>query len=447
MKKNKKLGLAEVVSIAVGTMIGASIFSIFGVGAQVAGKNLPEAFLLSGLYASMVAYSYAKMGRKVTSNAGPIAFVLKGIGDNLLTGALSLLIWLTYVVSISMFAKGFAGYFLDLLNLPLTKLAYGITEIALVAFFTGLNFFGSKAVGKTEFFIVLTKLSILLLFIIGGLWTLQPGNLSPTFDTSGLKGTLFASVIFFLSYMGFGLIVNASENMKNPRKNVPRAIFISIGIAMLVYIGVSVAAIGNLPVAQIVKAKENALAQAAMPFLGQFGFLLLSIGALFSISSALNATLYGGANISYSLAKDGELPEFFERKLWFKSIEGLYITAGLSIVVVLLFNIEQIAAITSSIFSIIYIFVIFSHYKIAREVGGSRILIMINFILMIVLFAALIYYQFENETPSFYATLIALGFSIIFEVIFRHIRKRKFDKKKNLRESNSDSSAGKNANS
>jgi amino acid transporter len=107
---------------------------------------------------------------------------------------------------------------------------------------------------------------------------------------------------------------------KNPQKNVPKAIYYSIGI------------VGNLPIKTLIAAQDNALAIAAKPSLGTFGFILISVGALFSISSALNATLYVGANIVYSLAKEGELPEVFERKVWFKSTEGLYITTALGII-------------------------------------------------------------------------------------------------------------------
>ncbi|HIE37964.1 MAG TPA: amino acid permease, partial [Anaerolineae bacterium] len=129
---------------------------------------------------------------------------------------------------------------------------------------------------------------------------------------------------------------------------VPLAIYISIVVVIFIYVSVASVAVGNLPLADIIKAKENALAVAARPFLGNFGFVLISIGALFSISSALNATLYGGANIAYSLAKDGELPKIFERKVWFGSSEGLYITAGLGLLFALLFNIDGIASITSA---------------------------------------------------------------------------------------------------
>ncbi len=431
MTKDKKLTLIEVISMAVGTMIGASIFSIFGLGAKVAGQDLPEAFILSGLYAMAVAYSYAILGSKIVSNAGPIAFILKGMGDNIVTGALSILMWLTYIVSISLFTKGFAGYFLPLFHLPTTALSLGIVEVVLISFFTALNFFGSKAVGKAEFYIVLTKLLILLVFILGGIFTINKSFIQPVFDYKHSLGLLNASVIFFLSYMGFGLITNASENIKNPGKNIPRAIFISIGVVMVIYVFISLVTIGNLPLPKIIKAEENALAVAAYPFLGNFGFLLISIGALFSISSALNATIFGGANIAYSLAKDGELPKIFERKVWFKSTEGLYFTSGLGLLFALLFDLSEIATITSSVFTVIYIFVLLSHFKISREYGGNRMMIGFNLIILTAVFVALMVYQWQTQKSAFYGSIIIFGAAIIAEYIYRKASKRDFLNEKN----------------
>ena len=230
MKKNKKLSLLEVISMAVGTMIGASIFSIFGVGASVAGQDLPEAFILSGIYAFVVAYSYATLGSKIISNAGPIAFILKGIGDNIITGALSFLMWLTYVISISLFAKGFAGYFLPFVHIQVTALTLGLVEIAVILFFTALNFFGSKAVGKAEFYIVLIKLSILMIFILGGFLTINWNMAQPVFDNSHTTGLLNASIIFFLSSSGIASIscwVSGFPSLTGTRTK-PVAIFLNV---------------------------------------------------------------------------------------------------------------------------------------------------------------------------------------------------------------------------
>lgn len=412
--------------MAVGTMIGASIFSVFGVGAQVAGHDLPEAFLLSGFYALVVAYSYAILGAKIVSNAGPIGFVLKGLGDNIITGALSILLWMSYVVSIALLVKGFSGYFLPLVNLESTNISMAITEAGLILFFVALNFFGSKAVGKSELFIVFTKITILFVFIIGGMWTIKGANIQPEFDAGHTSGLINASVIFFLSYMGFGLITNASENLRNPEKNVPRAIYISIFIVIVIYVLISVVTLGNLSLKEVVDAKENALAMAARPFLGQFGFLLISIGALFSISSALNASIFGGANIAYSLAKDGELPRFFERKVWFKSTEGLYITAGLGLFFALTFNLGDIATITSSVFTVVYIFVVISHIRIRKEYGGNLILLLFNLVVLNAVFIALLLYQWKSHRGAFYGTVITFAGALLVEYLFRLITRRKF---------------------
>lgn len=412
--------------MAVGAMIGASIFSIFGVGAEIARQNLPEAFLLSGLYAFVVAYSYAKLGAKIISNSGPIAFIIKGIGDGLVTGTLSLLMWLTYVVSIAMFAKGFAGYFLPLLKIEASASNMTFTEVGVVVSFTILNFFGSKAVGKTEFYIVLVKISILGLFVAFGVRGIKASYIQPAIDSPHLYGLIHASVVFFLSYMGFGLITNASENIKNASKNIPRAIYISIAIVLFIYVSIAIVAIGNLSINELVHAKENALALAAKPFLGRVGFLLISIGALFSISSAVNATLYGGANVSYSLAKDGDLPDFFERKIWFKSVEGLYITAALSIAFAVFFNMNGIASITSTIFTLIYIFVLLSHFRLVKHVGGNKMILGFNITLLMGVFFALLYFQSRSQKTVLFGTLILIMGALAIEAFLRLFKKRSF---------------------
>jgi amino acid transporter len=195
---------------------------------------------------------------------------------------------------------------------------------------------------------------------------------------------------------------------------------------MVVYVAVSLAAVGNLSIPDLIQAGDNALAEAAKPFLGNFGFMLISIGALFSISSAINATIYGGANIAYSLAKDGELPEFFERKAWHHSPEGLYITSVLGMVLALAFNIEAIAAIISAVFTTIYIFVLISHYRLVRSVGGNRILLSVNIVVLCAVFSGLMYYQWQTEHSAFFGIIIILGASLAIEYVYRYFKERHF---------------------
>jgi amino acid transporter len=419
-----KMGLWGAVSIAVGTMIGASIFSVFGLGARIAGHNLPFVFVVSGVLALLVAYSYATLGSKIVSNAGPIEFVLRGFGDGLLAGTLSILTWFTYVVSIALFAKGFSGYFLPLVGLAPAGLAQALVETGVIALFAALGLLGSGAVGRAESIIVLVKLSVLGVFVVLGLWTLRPGWIAPGFSAHELGGTLDAAAIFFLSYMGFGLVTNASENMKDPERNVPRAIYLSVLIVSVVYILVAAVAVGNVELEKLVEAEEFALAEAAKPFLGSLGYLLVSLGALFSISSALNATLYGGANIAYALAKDGELPEVFERKAWFGASEGLYFTAGLGMVLAVVFDVGAIASITSAVFMALYLFVLLSHARIRKQFGGSRALIVLGIVAVLAVFVILMVYEWKTDRPALYGTWIAFAAAFLVEVAYRRFGRR-----------------------
>ncbi|ABB23675.1 APC family permease [Pelodictyon luteolum] len=424
--ENKKLSLPEAVAMAVGSMIGASIFTIFGIGAEISGRHLPEAFILSGLLALMVAYSFATLGGKIISNAGPIAFIQKGFGDNALTGSLAVLLWLSYVVSISLFIKGFAGYLLPLLHIPATALAMGAAEAAVLLFFTALNCFGSKTTGRVEFGMVIFKLSILFIFIAAGFQSINPERIYPSFGMQATKEILTGSIVFFLSYMGFGLITNASENIENPERNVPRAIYICIFLVIVVYVLVAAVAIGNLPLRELISARDNALAIAAKPFFGSRGFVFISTGALISIASALNATIYGGANIAYALAKEGELPVVFERKAWFGSNEGLSITAGLGLLFALLFDMTAIASIMSSVSTIIYIFVLSAHYRLAPYYGGSRPLIAAFTLVLSAVLAGLLAWQLNQSPSSFYGTLLTLLTALAAGHIHRHLRSRNF---------------------
>ena len=416
---NRKIGLLQATSIAVGTMIGASIFSIFGLGATIAGHNLPLVFVASGIVALLVAYSYAIMGAKIISNAGPMEFILQAFGDSLMTGALSFLFWLSYVVSISLFAKGFAGYLLPLLGIENTPLAKGGVETLVVLAFMALNLAGSERVGKAEFFIVLIKLTILGVFVVLGLSSVNPDWVKPQLDSAHLQQTLNGTAVFFLAYMGFGLVTNASEHMKDPQRNVPKAIYLSIFIVSVVYVFVSVVAVGNLSIPDMVKAEDFALAEAAKPFLGHWGYILVSVGALFSIASALNATLYGGANIAYALARDGELPRVFKRKSWFRAPEGLYITVALSLLFTLLLNLNGIASVTSAVVMLIYLFVLAAHYRMLKKVGGRKPIIVLSFVVVVAVFIALLHYLWRTNMASFWAIWITFGGSLILEMVYR----------------------------
>ena len=155
-------------------------------------------------------------------------------------------------------------------------------------------------------------------------------------------------MIIFLAYEGFELIANTAENVRNPRQTLPRAYFSAVGFVICLYVLISLVTVGNLSVDSIVAAEDYALAEAARPFLGTIGFTMIAAAALLSTGSAINATLYGTARVSYVIAKEGELPEGLEKEVWKRPIEGLLITSGLTLMVANLFDLSRISTMGSS---------------------------------------------------------------------------------------------------
>jgi amino acid transporter len=212
--------------------------------------------------------------------------------------------------------------------------------------------------------------------------------------------------------------------MENPEKNLPRALYLSVLIVICIYVLVSLSVIGNLSLSDISAAKDYALAAAAKPFLGNAGFQIMALAALFSTSSAINASLYGGANVSYLIAKEGELPELFERKVWKRSTEGLFITSGLVILCTNLVNLAEIGMLASASLLVIYIAVNAAHLRLYEKTGAKRSLIWASLLSSILFFGILIYYEILNSVTTLIVFTLVLIFCFIVEGIYRKYSRR-----------------------
>jgi amino acid transporter len=408
MENKKPIGLLSAVAIGIGGMIGAGIFSILGIAARIAGNAMHISFILAGAVAFLSTYSYAKLGAKYPSAGGPVEFLIKGFGGGILSGGINILLWIAYVFVLALYAKAFAGYATTFFAAKASSVWSNIFATAVVLIFTVVNFVGARAVGKSEFIIVAIKVGILLVFAVSGFLFIKPDLLAHS-HWPQFFNVFFGAGIVFVAYEGFGLITNAAEDMENPAKTLPKALYLSVFITALIYVAVSLTVLGNLPVADIVKAKEYALAAAAKPFLGLIGFKIAAVAALLSTASAINATLYGGANVSYMMAKEGELPRHFERKIWGKGFEGLFITAGLVILFINVLNLEGVALLGSASFLCIYMAVNFAHLRLYRETGANPILLWISIFGCLISLGLLVYYEIHNSP----LTIIVLGVVII----------------------------------
>lgn len=414
------ISLIAAISIGIGGMIGAGIFSILGVVAMAAGTSMWISFLIGGVIALFCTYSYAKLGARFPSAGGAVQFLVEGFGVGTISGGVNLFMWIGYIISIALYAQGFAAYCMTFFtNTPTPLLSKSIAS-GIVIFFTAVNMLGARSVGKAEVMIVCIKVSILIFFAAIGLFFIHPAYLSPS-HWSNVEHIFFGAGVLFIGYEGFGLITNAAADMKNPQVNLPKALYLSVFIVIAIYIAVSLTVIGNLTPDEIYAAGDYALAEAAKPFLGTFGFKLIAIAALFSTASAINATLFGAANTSYMIARDGELPKAFARTTWKNATGGLLITTALTILFILFFDLSGIAMMGSGAFLLIYAAVNAGHLKILAKTQAKKSLVLISLLLCLFLFIILEIYTFHHAPLAVYTMIFLLVGSFIWEGVRRTI--------------------------
>lgn len=215
------------------------------------------------------------------------------------------------------------------------------------------------------------------------------------------------------------LIANTAENVTSPRKTLPRAYYSAVGFVICLYVLVSLVAVGNLPIDKIVAAQDYALAAAARPFLGSLGFTLIAIAALLSTGSAINATLYGTARISYVIAKEGELPEGLERKAWNRPIEGLLITSGLTLLVANLFDLSHISTMGSSGFLLIFAAVNASNARLSSITGAKRWISILGAIICLGALATLIGQRAMTSPKELWVLVAMVGAAFLIETVYQ----------------------------
>lgn len=418
-----RISLIAAVSIGIGGMIGAGIFSILGVVAEASGAAMWLSFLIGGVVALFSTYSYAKLGAKFPTAGGAVEFLVQGWGKGTVSGGLNLFMWIGYVIAIALYAQGFSSYAMTFITDNPSPILIKAVAAGAVILFTFINMLGTGDVGKAETFIVAVKVTILVLFAGAGLFFIHPANLAPVHWNS-TEYIFFGAGVLFIGYEGFGLITNAAGNMDNPSKSLPKALYLAVFIVILIYLAVSITVTGNLTTGQIAAARDFALAEAAKPFLGMLGFKLIAIAALFSTASAINATLFGGSNVSYMVAKDGELPAVFARDEIKGATGGLLITSLMVICFILFFDLAGIAMMGSGAFLLVYAAVNAGHLRILKQTGAKAWIVVISLVLCIIMFVILEVYTYRKAPEAVYTMIALLIVSFAAEAVWQKFRKR-----------------------
>jgi amino acid transporter len=423
---NGKLGYWEVTSIGVGGMVGGGIFAVLGLSVALARGGAPIAFLVAGIVALVTSYSYARLSVTFPSQGGTVSFLDRAFGPGLLTGSMNILLWISYIVMLSVYAYAFGSYGASLFP-PASQLLWKHVLITgIVVCITGLNLLSAKLIGEAEDFIVLIKLAILVLFIGVGIRGVDGARMAPSAWSSPLD-LIAGGMIIFLAYEGFELIANTAKDVRDAHRTLPLAYYSGVGFVICLYVLVAVVTVGVLPVAEIVGAKDYALAEAARPFMGRAGFLLIAVAAMLSTASAINATVYGAARLSYVIAKDGELPDELERKVWGRPIEGLLITSGVTLFIANLIDLASMSTMGSAGFLLIFAAVNGANLVLADKTQSKKWLSLTGVGLCLGALATLLW-QTARKSPGQLGILFVMaGLAFLIEITYRLTTGRKIN--------------------
>ena len=201
-----------------------------------------------------------RSGRTFPSVGGAVTFLVRGYGEGVASGSLNLFQYFSYIITIALYATGFAAYAVTFIALRAKVWAVGV-----VLAFTAINFLGARIMGRAESVIVIIKVGILVVFIAAAFIALPgngPARLSPA-TWPGPLAVFTGAAVLFVGYEGFGLITNAAANMANPRRELPRALYGSVAIVSVLYVLVAGGVVTNVPLDVLRGLGDSALAVAA----------------------------------------------------------------------------------------------------------------------------------------------------------------------------------------
>jgi len=414
------LGVRQAAFIGVGSMVGAGIFSLLGAAGEVAGAAVWLSFLLAGIVAILQGYSFAKLGARFPSAGGLIEFVVRGYGNGHITGIVAWLAFAVNAIITAMVAVSFGSY---------ASAAFGgageagtkAFAVLLVAVMTLLNMFGSRAVARVQTIVVVVVIGILTIFAITTLANIDLALLAPS-EYPSLRLIIASVALTFFAFLGFGVITFTSGELREPARMLPRAVYLALGIATVIYIAVALGVFGTLTVQEVIDSGGTALAVAAQPVLGDAGYTLMTITALFATAGATNAGLYPAVGLSEHLVSIDQFPPILARRLGGRAPTGLLVTAAIAIVLAAFFDLSAIASIGSAVALILFALISAGHLRIREQTGARAWLLVLAIGTAVVVLIAFAFTTLVEEPGTTVALIVVLLQSVILDAWWKRSR-------------------------
>ena len=380
--------------------MGGGIFTILGISVSMIGVYTPLAIFIGGMIAFLAAYSYIKLGVYYKDEGATYSFYKKTFPRS--PFAASLVGWWVifgYISTLALYAYTFSSYAISGFAFADSEWVRKLVAGAVILTFTLINIWSVKGMGKIEDLMVYTKLVILVVIsfvLINNSQTTIPVLLQNEKDI-GLLSVLIVAAITFVAYEGFQLVINAVNEMENPEKNIPKAIYSAMFIAVINYLVISLGAILAIPFDEIIRNKEYALASGAEHVIGHWGTDLVIIGALLATSSAISGTVFGASRQMSVIAQDGYLPNFLAGRKDQIPVYAIITMSVFAFLLVLAGNLVVILEFGSVTFLLVSTLMAYANYKIRHLTGSSSIISVLSMLVLIFGTVLIIYYELMNQ--------------------------------------------------
>jgi amino acid transporter len=418
----KYLTVREAAFIGVGAMVGAGIFALLGAAGAVAGAAVWLSFLIAGVVAGLQGYSFAKLGARYPSAAGLLEYVAKGFGNGHFTGITA---WLTYsanAIVTAMVAVSFGSYASEMFTGG--NAAWIKTFAAfIILLMTAVNIVGSQLVANAQTVIVYVVLSILTLFAVVTLVNMHPSLLAPS-GYPPVRDIISSVALTFFAFLGFGIITFTAKDLARPSHQLPRAMFLAIGIATVIYLAIALGVFGTLTAEKVVSSGGTALAVAAEPALGRAGYWLMSVTALFATAGATNAGLYPAPGLSERLVETGQFPPLMARKFGGRVPAGLLAEAAACLFLAVVFRLEAIASIGSVVALLIFTLITAAHFRVRAQTGASAAILGLAVTAAGVILVMFVVTTLIHEPASIVALLGILVLSVALDLWSKRLAAR-----------------------
>jgi amino acid transporter len=414
------LTLRGATMLGIGSMIGAGIFALLGEAGAVAGAAVWISFLIGGAVAMLLGYVCAKFGVRYPSSGGLITYLVKGFGAGRLVGVASWLGYLSAIVIVTaMVAVSFGGYATSLFVGEHASSVWNHLFItALLVVMLGVNLVGTKVVAAAQSLIVFGVLAVFTVFVCVTLPTMNPSLLAVSGYPSASKIVSSVALTFF-AYLGFNVITFTGGDLRDPRRDIPRATYLAIGITAVTYVLIAIGVFGTLTVAEVVGYGETAIAEAARPTLGDAGFTIMAVAALLATAGATNATLYASSNLTNMLADQGIFPEVFGARSRLGAKSGLIITTTLVLIIANLVDLSAIASVGSAVALMVFLLVGVAGYRRRADTGSNTAIVVLS-ITVTAIVLGFFAVDTIKDAPWTFAAIASIGvLSIVLDAVFR----------------------------